>query len=254
MILPLSELISRAVERSLEDRVAISFSGGVDSTVIAAIAGKHADVELFTSGMEGSEDMEFAGRAAKQMGIPLVKVPLDEGSVLETFGMCHALLPMDLLKVEILVPVYKTAEAAARKGHRTILFGTAAEELFVGYERYFLARDEGADLPGILEEEFRTLAHREISWIGKVCKKHGIEARFPLYDRKIWEYMSAVPIEERMSDRELKKPQLREAAKLLGVPDFVLKRRKRAMQYASGIHKVIMRHAAELDAKYPPKP
>ena len=64
MILELSDLIKSSIQQSLEDKVAISFSGGVDSTLIATVAKKHADVELFSAGVEGSQDLEYAEKAA----------------------------------------------------------------------------------------------------------------------------------------------------------------------------------------------
>ncbi len=50
-----------------------------------------------------------------------------------------------------------------------------------------------------------------------------------------------------MEDAELKKGLLREAGKLLGMPDSALKRKKRAMQYGSGVHKILLRHADEIN-------
>lgn len=251
MILPLVSLIQRAVERALEERVAVAFSGGLDSGIIALIAKKHAQAELFTAGMDGCEDLAAAEKAAAEMKLPLTRVCVDEKGALDAYAKCFSLLPLDLSKLEILVPVYCAAEAASRKGHRVMLFGTGIEELFVGYERYYLYRDEGRDLEKLLKEEFRTLPQREIAWIGKICRHFGIEARFPFYDRELADLMFSVPLEERMHDRELKKTILREAAKMLGAPELIVKRKKKAMQYGSGIHKVFMKHAGELNRAYP---
>lgn len=251
MILRLADLLSAAVEQELEDKVAVAFSGGVDSTTIAAVARKHASVELFSAGMPGSEDLEYAEKAAAELGLPLNRLLLDQQSVLGAYAKCHDLLPLDLLKLEILVPVYRVAELAAKKGHKVLLFGSGAEELFVGYERYYLYRKEGRNLDAILKEEFRTLPQREIAWIRKICRHFGLDARFPFYDKKLADAMFSVPLEERMDDRQLKKGMLREAARLLGTPALALGRRKKAMQYGSGVHKVLMRHADELNKSYP---
>jgi asparagine synthase (glutamine-hydrolysing) len=161
------------------------------------------------------------------------------------------MLPLDFLKLEILVPVYYVSEGAAAKGHRAVLFGSAAEELFVGYERYYQYRDEGKDVESILREEFRTLPQRDLSWVKKVCRHFGVDARFPLYNKELAEIMFSVPLEERMDDREMKKGILREAAKVLGAPDLVLKRKKKAMQYGSGIHKMLIKRIGEINKFYP---
>jgi asparagine synthase (glutamine-hydrolysing) len=250
MSLHLAKLISSSVEQTLEDRVAIAFSGGVDSTTIAAIAAKHANVELFAAGTSGSEDLEYAEKVAASLGLPLQKVMLDQEGILDAYAQCHAMLPLDLLKLEILVPVYRVAEAASVKGHKVLLFGSGAEELFVGYERYYNYRADGKDLDSLLREEFRTLPQRDIGWVKKVCRKFGVEARFPFYVPELARFMFSVPLEERMDGRELKKGILREAAKLLGAPELAVRRKKKAMQYGSGVHKILMNHSERINRDF----
>jgi asparagine synthase (glutamine-hydrolysing) len=251
MILPLSELLRRAIEQTLEDRIAISFSGGLDSTLIAAVAKKCSQVELFSAGVKGCEDLEFAEKAAAELGLPLSIIDIDENKAMETYTKCYAILPMDFLKVEILVPVYLAAQAASEKGHKAMLFGSAAEELFAGYDRYYLYREEGKDVDPILREEFKTLPHRDMAWVKKICRCFDIEARFPYHDKALSEMMFAVPISERMDDRLMKKGILREAAKVLGVPDMIVRRKKKAMQYGSGVHKMLMKRVDEINLRFP---
>lgn len=250
MILNLSQLISRAIEKSLEDKVAVSFSGGLDSTVIATIARKHSEVELFSAGVEESADLDCSEKVARELTLPLNKIIIDTAKAMGTYGRCHALFPLDLLKLELLVPIYCVAEAASKKGHKVILFGAGAEELFVGYERYYLYKEEGKNLESILKEEFRTLPHRDIGRIKRVCREFDIEARFPFYDQDIAKMMFSVPLEERMEDRELKKGILREAAKMLGTPEMAIKRRKKALQYGSGIHKMLIKNSDEINRSF----
>ena len=52
---------------------------------------------------------------------------------------------------------------------------------------------------------------------------------------------SAIPLAVRMEDRELKKGPLREAAHFLGVPEIAVKRKKKAFQYGSGVHKILIK-------------
>ena len=246
MIPELSILLRDSIAKSLEDRVAIAFSGGLDSTVIATVAKKVALPELFSCGIEGSDDLEYAQKAASLLNLPLKKTIMTEDSILKTYSKCHSLVPADLLKVELLVPVYKCAESAKAAGYEVIIFGAGAEELFVGYERYYQYLEEGKNLENILKSEFNDLKNREIAWIKKVCRNFDLEARFPYYNKDLEKFVRDIPIDVLIENRELKKGILREAGKLLGVPDIVLSRKKRAMQYGSGIHKVLMKHTKTL--------
>lgn len=246
MIPELSKILVSSFEKTLEERVAVAFSGGLDSSLIAHIARKNSEVELFSCGTEKSEDLFYAGRAAKLLGLPLYSSVLGEEEIISTYGKCHRIAPNDLLKVELLVPAYKVAEEAKKRDHGTILFGSGSEELFVGYERYYSYAGEGKDMDSILKEEFKSLVNREISWIKKVCYRLGIEARFPFHDQKLAEFVFDIPLELRMEEKVLKKGILREAAKFLGLPELMANRKKRAMQYGSGVHKVLLKHADTL--------
>jgi len=254
MILGLSALLERSIERSLEDKVAVAFSGGIDSTLIATVARKHAKVDLITIGVEGCEDLEFSEKIAKELKLPLQKIVLNESDVIDAYKKTHIILPLERKTLEILVPVYEAAKAAHGLGHKSILFGSGAEELFVGYERYLTYFDQGKDLDKLLREEFRTLKHRDIAWVEKICRRFGIDARFPFYNNDLAKMMFAVPIEDRIADRELKKGLLREAAKVLGTPKLALSRRKKAMQYGSGVHKIIMKNSETLDKGFTSAP
>src|SRR3989338_8899361 len=250
MIPELAALLKKAVEKTLEDRVAIAFSGGIDSSLIAQVAKGHSDVELFICGTATSEDLAYARKVAYLLKLPLQECIVDEKEVLNLYELCFRAVPGDLLKVELLVPAYKIAEEARKRDHRELLFGSASEELLVGYERYYRYAKEGKDLDRILEEEFNTLKNRDISATKKICWKQDMEARFPFYNEELAQLVFSVPLERRMENYELKKGLLREAGKLLGLPEAALQRKKRAMQYGSGIHKILLKHADELNRKF----
>jgi len=176
---------------------------------------------------------------------------VEEAEVLDIYEKCYRTVPGDLLKTELLIPAYKVAEEAKKHDHQVLLFGSASEELFVGYDRYYRYLEEGKDLDSLLQNEFKTLGQRDISATKKICWKTGIEARFPYYNHSLADFVFRIPLERRMEDRALKKGLLREAARLLGIPSVALQRKKRAMQYGSGVHKILLAHAHELNARFP---
>jgi len=76
-----SELFSRAVKDRLRtDRVAISMSGGLDSTSLAAIASEHAEVAGFTvvyDSLIPDEERHYSDLAAKHLGISITHLNAD---------------------------------------------------------------------------------------------------------------------------------------------------------------------------------
>lgn len=244
-MIDIAKALERAVEETLEDKIGIAFSGGIDSTLIAKIAKAHSKVYLFCVGTQESQDLYYAEKVSAELGLELKKSVLGGPKIIEIYEKCQKITPGDLLKVELMVPVYEVATMAKEEGLGVVLFGSGSEELFVGYDRYYTYLTEGKDLDLILKEEFRTLKDRDIGMVKKVCYKLGIEARFPFYNRELADLVFSVPLSERIADKELKKGVLREAAKLLGAPKTAIERRKKAMQYGSGVHKVLLKFFGE---------
>jgi asparagine synthase (glutamine-hydrolysing) len=237
----LASVIERSVNECLEDRVGVAFSGGLDSATIAKVAKESAEVELLSVGVRGSEDVTYSEIVARELGLPLHARILSREEVVGYYHKAMEILNADFLKVEIMAPIYVVAEEAEKRGIEVVLFGSGSEELFVGYERYYTYWSEGKDLDGILRGEFESLRNRDIAMIKRVMKKHGVEARFPFYSRELADCVFSTPLAMRMEERELKKGMLREAAHFLGVPGTAVKRKKKALQYGSGVHKILLR-------------
>lgn len=253
MITELVKALEKSTEECLEDRIAVAFSGGLDSTTLATIAKKRGKVFLFSAGVEGSPDLEYAEKVAGELELPLERVILDEEKILEIYKKIYTFYPASLLKIEIGIPIFAACEAAKRKNLNAILLGSGSEELFVGYDRYYRYLEEGRDLEKILQEEFADLKNLDIAMVRKIAYKCGLEARFPFYNKNLANLVFQIPLEERMHERELKKGILREMGKLSGVPKTALERKKKAAQYGSGVHRIIMKNSEELNRMFPDK-
>jgi asparagine synthase (glutamine-hydrolysing) len=81
------ELLSRAIEDRLRtDRVAISMSGGLDSTSLAAIAREHSEVAAFTvvyDALIPDEERHYSTLAAKHLGMPVTHLNADGYSLFD---------------------------------------------------------------------------------------------------------------------------------------------------------------------------
>jgi len=253
MITELSYLLKSSIERCLEDEVSISFSGGLDSSLIAHIGNKYSAVSLFSSGIENSEDLNYSEIISKELNLPLNKIILSEDSILDLYSEIYKIIPTSFIKIGILLPIYSSIKRAKEMGFEVMLFGSGAEELFIGYKRYFDYLDSGKNLDSIVKREFRTLPkkERDVGMLSKISRKLGVEPRFPFMDYELSQYVFSISIERRAEDRDLKKKLLREASKLLSLTPTALNRKKKASQYGSGVQKILIKNSDYLNENYP---
>jgi hypothetical protein len=229
-------------------------SGGLDSSVVAAVARTHAaELPTFTSVCAGSEDPWFSyllSRALDLRGARFVRFAAEE--LLEE-------LPRVAWGAEGTFDLgflgrYQLAAAASRQGLKVLLSGQGADELMGGYERSYSAlvasahraanaarlldsgwaamasslRDSAAsetdDLVTFLEREHAALSHYLLRFEDRMGMLAGVEVRVPFLDHRLVEMCATIPGARRrrlFGDKHL----LREAARGL-VPDGVRLRAK----------------------------
>ena len=240
MVSRLAELFTEAVKNTCQGEIAILFSGGLDSAAIATVARQYAHPLLITAGIEGSSDLEAARKIAAELGLAHKEVVLTEEEIIKVYKKCYKIRRGDMLKVELMVPVFSCCREAARAGKWRIVTGSGAEELFIGYNRYF--KYKGARLKKLLEKEIAKLPLGDCEAQDLIAKNFGMRVAYPfLYPPFVSEVL-ATPISERLGTINDKKPLLRKIAAELGVPQDAIVRKKKAMQYGSGVHKILLRN------------
>jgi asparagine synthase (glutamine-hydrolysing) len=155
----------------------------------------------------------------------------------------------DPVKTGIGVPLYWTAEKAAEMGFRVMLAGQGADELFGGYRRYL------NDYLKNCEEELQETMFRDVARLyetnlerdAKICIFNNIELRLPFATYKMAEFSTRLPLNLKIKSPKdtLRKIVLRKVAENLGLPSFIAKKPKRAIQYATGVNKAIKKLAKE---------
>ena len=65
----LCKSIQTAVKKSCKENITISFSGGIDSTLLALIAKNYCHTELITVGVNDSFDIKASKTAAEEIGL-----------------------------------------------------------------------------------------------------------------------------------------------------------------------------------------
>ncbi len=224
-----------------EHTVAVAYSGGVDSSVIAAIAREQKEVMCYTCAVGGSFDARNAQRRADEEGVRLNIVEVGEhGLVGRVASAASALQSLDPFPISYTVPLVTVLEEAAE---HTVLAGNGADELFAGYSKYSsLPNPEGRmseDLAKMLDESARLR-----TWSAAKGKR----LEMPFTEPGVISVSSRMPLVEKISQSG-RKLALREVARELGLPSH--DRPKKAAQYSSGVlrlmEKVAKKNEESLD-------
>lgn len=237
-------------ERILDTRkIALAFSGGLDSTVTAYFARESdVDVQLICVGMEGQPEIEHAENVAEFLDLPLrVKtfVPEDVKEILSR--VLWLIEEPDILKVSVALPFYWIAETASNIGLSVLLAGQGSDELFGGYYRY-LREYASSGVKGLEDALYYDVASSyEVNFErdNKVCASHRVELRLPFADHDLILFSLGLPANLKIASTrdQLRKRVLREVARRTGLPRTVYNRRKRAIQYTTRIDKVLRKLA-----------
>lgn len=237
----IANLLTNSVKKRIAglSKIAILFSGGVDSTLLAVLAKKYckkkAEIVLYTAGFAESEDVQLAQKAAKMLGLLhkmyLCKIEEIEQEIKEVKCVIES---TDVMKVGVALPFHFACKLAHADGHKVILSGLGSEELFAGYRRHKEADDINKEcFMGLL-----TMHERDLYRDDTITMAHQLELRVPFLDYALIEYALSIPGNYKLKDG-MDKAILREVACQLGVPEEVAYRKKRAAQYGSGVDKVI---------------
>jgi asparagine synthase (glutamine-hydrolysing) len=151
---PEAERIARLEElfdRSVRDRlvadvpVGVFLSGGIDSSLVAAFAARHAPgITAFTVRMqdESHDESQAAAQLARALGLRHDIVELDDRALSAAFEGVIARMDEPLADSSLL-PTWLVCRAA-RQSMKVALGGDGADELFAGYVSFKVARAFGA--------------------------------------------------------------------------------------------------------------
>jgi asparagine synthase (glutamine-hydrolysing) len=236
----LSRMLGDAVRRRVRGRrkVAVSFSGGLDSSLIAHIAAKETEVVLCSAYASGSRDEEYAKSAAKSLGLELAGVEMDKDSVRRELSSID--LPFEPTSMDkALWCIYSTtAREAAKHGAELIMLGQLADELFGGYMKYSKAAGESEEAAAAMMRADVVASGQRAFIRDEEAVARFTEARFPFADERLAAFGLGVPVAYKVFEGE-RKLVLRRAALLLGLPEVLAAAPKKAAQYSSGVAKLV---------------
>jgi len=212
----------------------ILFSGGLDTSVLAAIAASHGRrlQAVMVSVAEGTGlDEPFARLIVERLGMDLeiLRPSLDElvDRMPELIRLLRTFDPMELRNS---IVTYVAMEAASKRGLSAVLTGDAADELFAGYS--FMFNMSAEQLPSYIHH-LNEIMHFTSEVIGRNLSV-GVDS--PYVSPSVREFAISLGYEDLVCEYEGKrfgKRILREAFSAL-LPEEIAWRLKTPIEYGSG--------------------
>ena len=246
----LRKVLEKAVKMQLMSDVpyGVLISGGLDSSIIAAVAAKFSRKRVeskdkeeawwprlhsFSIGLKGSPDLKFAKKAAEYIGTVHheIRFTIQEGFDAIKDVIYH-LETFDVTTIRAATPMYLMARKIKSMGIKMILSGEGADEVFGGYLYFHMAPNE---------KEFHEETVRKLSMLSKYdCLRAnkataawGLETRVPFLDKEFLDVaMGFSPKEKMCPGDKIEKWILREAFKEY-LPKEILWRQKE--QFSDGV-------------------
>lgn len=225
----LREGLEKAVHRQMMSDVpyGVLLSGGLDSSIIAAVTKKFAAMRIesgdkeqawypqlhsFAVGLEGSPDLAAARRAADHIGTihHEIHFTIQEGLDAVSDVIYH-LETYDVTTVRASTPMYLMARVIKSMGIKMVLSGEGSDELFGGY-LYFHKAPTPKDFHEETVRKLSKLHLYDCLRANKSLASWGVEGRVPFLDKEFMDIaMRLNPKDKMAKDGKMEKWILRKA-------------------------------------------
>ncbi|MCA9294324.1 MAG: asparagine synthase B [Phycisphaerales bacterium] len=248
----LRSALEASVKRHLMSDVpyGVLISGGLDSSVIAAMAKKYAARRIeederaeawwprlhsFAIGLEGSPDLAAAKQTAEHIGCVHHELVFTVQEGLDALSdVIYHIETYDVTTIRASTPMYLMARRIRAMGIKMVLSGEGSDELFGGYLYFHKAPNAKA----LHEETVRKLDQLHLFdclRANKSMAAWGVEARVPFLDREFIDVAMSLNPDVKLSGKQrgrIEKQFLREACAGY-LPDNILWRQKE--QFSDGV-------------------
>ncbi len=238
------ELLRKSVERRMKGgrRIAIGFSGGVDSSLLTLLASQMGNVKLVSVYASGSKDEASVKASARLLGLDLIEVALSPSEVAEKIGWIAELTEKwGAMDIAIGMAINTAASTARNEGCDCLLLGQLADELFGGYRRYLRSYSgEGVNASHRSMLKDTVGAYSANFERDEAAASPYTDLRLPYASLELVEYaLSLHPRLKINPENDGRKIVLRKAAIQAGVPKELALKPKKALQFSSNLQKIV---------------
>ena len=232
-------LLTEGVRKRLvaDAKVGFLLSGGLDSSLVCAIAAKESDepIKTFAIGMDTDAiDLKYAKKVAEHIGSDHCEVIINRQDVLDTLeDVIYLLGTYDITTIRASIGMYLVCKAIHEQTDiRVILTGEISDELF-GYKYTDFAPSADA-----FQEEARKrvkeLHMYDVLRADRCISGNSLEGRVPFGDLDFVRYVMSIDPEMKLNRYGKGKYLLRKAFEGDILPDEILWREKAAFSDAVG--------------------
>ena len=233
------KLVSGVEKRLVADaKVGFLLSGGLDSSLVCAIAAKKSKtpIKTFAIGMsEDAIDLKYAKQVADYIGSDHTEIYMTPDEVISTLdGLIYMLGTFDITTIRASMGMYLICKAIHEQTDiRVLLTGEISDELF-GYKYTDFAPSAEA-FQEEAEKRIRELHMYDVLRADRCISVNSLEARVPFGDLDFVKYVMALDPEMKLNKYGKGKYLLRHAFEGGGyLPDEILWREKAAFSDAVG--------------------
>lgn len=225
------ELLTRSIKRRMEGRCLIGLSG-IDSMILARLA----DADQAIVCMKGSYDHNNAKALSDQFDLKILII--DDEIIKNALKHVSNIIPFhDAMNLSIAVTFHILARYAYEHDYDSIMLGQLADELFGGYARY-LSIDRRL-LNKVLYDDVMNAWRINLTRDEMIVSEF-VELLLPYTSLELVRYVLSLDADLKIRG-SIRKFILREVARELGIDDKLV-REKKAIQYSSGISKVVTKY------------
>ena len=232
------KLVAGVEKRLVADaKVGFLLSGGLDSSLVCAIAQKRSDkpIRTFAIGMsEDAIDLKYARQTADYIGSDHTEVIITREDVIASLENVVRLLgTFDITTIRASVGMYLVCKAIHEQTDiRVILTGEISDELF-GY-KYTDFAPSAEEFQKEAEKRLRELHMYDVLRADRCISVNSLEARVPFGDLDFVKYVMAVDPQKKLNTYGKGKYLLRRAFEGDYLPHDILYREKAAFSDAVG--------------------
>lgn len=233
------EKLIKAVEKRLDSDVPLGFllSGGLDSSLVCAIATKVLDNPIRTFGIGMSEDaidLKYAKQVADYIHSDHTEIYMNKEDVLDSLKEVIKILgTFDITTIRASMGMYLICKAIHEKTDvKVLLTGEISDEIF-GY-KYTDFAPSAKEFQKEAEKRLRELHMYDVLRADRCISVNSIEARVPFGDIDFVKYVMSIDPEIKMNKYGMGKYLLRHAFEGDYLPHDILYRQKAAFSDAVG--------------------